>query len=204
MDALRELTRKTDRGGDRALLDEVFDRCLVGTLSTVLDDEPWAIPILVVRDGDRLLLHGTTGAGALRHAAAGAKVAVSAYLLDALVIAEAQIDHSANYRSAVVCGICEVIDGDERATVLDLFTGTLIPGRDLECPPHTARDIAQTLVLALPITVGRWISKARRGPAAPSETAWTGTIPVRRNYGAPQSDSSYPVPLSVERLVADQ
>ena len=122
----------------------------------------------------------------------------------ALVIAEAQIDHSANYRSAVVCGICEVIDGDERATVLDLFTGTLIPGRDLECPPHTARDIAQTLVLALPITVGRWISKARRGPAAPSETAWTGTIPVRRNYGAPQSDSSYPVPLSVERLVADQ
>ena len=40
-------------------------------------------------DGDRLLLHGSTGAGALRHAAAGAKVAVSAYLLDALVIAEA-------------------------------------------------------------------------------------------------------------------
>lgn len=203
-DVLATLTRKPDRGGDRALLDDVFDHCLVATVSTVIDDEPWSVPSLVVRDGDRLLLHGSTGAGAFRQLAAGAKVAVCGFLIDGLVIAQRQFDHSANYRSAVVRGICRAIDGDEKAGALDLFTDTMLPGRAAECPPHSPKELAQTLLLALPIAADNWVAKRRVGPAAASESTWTGVVPVTPSYGEPVSDSTFPVPPSVARLVADR
>ena len=44
------------------------------------------VPVLIARDGDRLLLHGSTGAGALRHVAAGARAAICVTHLDALVM----------------------------------------------------------------------------------------------------------------------
>lgn len=200
MDVLRGLTRKPDRGGDRALVDEVFDSCLVGTLCTVIADEPWSVPILVSRDGDRLLLHGSTGAGALRHVTTGAKVAVSAFILDGLVIAERQLDHSANYRSAVVRGVCRVVASDELAAILDRFTDRLLPGRPEECPPHTPKELAQTLALELQITDDNWIAKQRSGPPT-AGAGWTGVIPVTQTYGQPISDSVQPVPSSVDRLV---
>ncbi|MBB2770144.1 UNVERIFIED_ORG: hypothetical protein GGE11_001039 [Mycolicibacterium obuense] len=197
---LSRLTRKPERASDLELLYEVFDTAAVATLSTVLGDEPWAVPMLVARDGDRLLLHGSTGAGALRHIAEGAKVCVSAFLLDGLVIAERQFDHSANYRSAVVRGVCRVVPDAEAPALLDRFTETLIPGRAAECPPHSAKEVAATLLLEVPIVDGSWVAKARTGPASPG-VAWTGVVPVRSGYGEPVSDSVQPVPPSVRRLI---
>lgn len=197
---LAALTRKPDRAGDLALLHEVFDHAPVATVSTVVDDEPWAVPMLVARDGDRILLHGSTGAGALRHLADGAKVCVSAYLYDGLVVAERQFDHSANYRSAVVRGVCRAVPRDALPALLDRFTDTLLPGRAAECPPHSAKELASTLLLELPIVDGSWLAKARRGPATPG-AGWTGVVPVRTRYGTPDSTSPHPVPASVQRLV---
>jgi uncharacterized protein len=199
--ALDRLTRKSDRAGGLDLVREVFDRCVVATVSTVLDGQPWAVPVLVVRDGDRLLLHGSTGAGALRHVAEGAQVCVSAFLLDGLVVAERQFDHSANYRSAVVRGRCRPVAREELAGLLDRFTDLLFAGRPEECPPHSVKELAQTLLLELPIADGRWLAKARSGPPAPSDAAWTGVVPVRTVYGEPVSDSPHLVPPSVRGLV---
>jgi hypothetical protein len=61
-DALNELARKKKRAGDQNVLDEVFDQSLVATLLTAVDGQPWVIPTFVVRVGDELLLHGSTGA----------------------------------------------------------------------------------------------------------------------------------------------
>lgn len=204
VDVLRGLTRKPDRAGDRSLVDEVFDNCLVATVSTVIEDEPWSVPVLVVRDGDRLLLHGSTGAGAFRQIAAGAKSAVSAYILDGLVIAERQFDHSANYRSAVVRGTCRQVGRDDLAGILDRFTNAMLPGRPQECPPHTAKELAQTMVLELPITEHNWVAKRRSAPPAVSAGCWTGVIPAVQAYGRPISESDKPVPSSVERFIAQR
>ncbi|KUI28945.1 pyridoxamine 5'-phosphate oxidase [Mycobacterium sp. IS-1742] len=198
---LGRLTRKPERASDLDLLHEVFDTAAVATVSTVLGDEPWAVPMLVARDGDRLLLHGSTGAGALRHIADGAKVCVSAFLLDGLVIAERQFDHSANYRSAVVRGVCRVVPREEAPPLLDRFTEALIAGRTAECPPHSAKEVAATLLLSVPIVDGAWVAKARTGPAAEG-VAWTGVVPVELRYGQPVSDSALPVPASVRRLIS--
>ena len=42
------------------------------------------VPLLFARDGDRILLHGSTGAGALRHIAEGAAMAFSVTAIDDL------------------------------------------------------------------------------------------------------------------------
>ena len=68
------------------------------------------------RDGDRLLLHGSTGAGLLRRAAAAAPLSVAVTVLDGLVFARSLYDSSMNYRSAVVFGrAAPVRDGEKLA-----------------------------------------------------------------------------------------
>lgn len=65
---LDRLTRKPDRGtSNRARLDALLDDQLVATVSSVVDGQPWMVPLLHARDGDRVLIHGSTGAGLLRH-----------------------------------------------------------------------------------------------------------------------------------------
>ena len=86
---LTTLTRKPDRGSSsRDRLDTLLDDELVGTLATVVDGDPWAVPLLFARDDDRLLLHGSTGAGALRHVTAGAPIAFCVTAIDGVVVAE--------------------------------------------------------------------------------------------------------------------
>ena len=203
-DALNGLTRKKDRAADRQLLDEVFDQSLVATLSTVVNGQPWVIPTFVVRVDDDLLLHGSTGAGALRHVANGAPVVLSAFILDGLVVAERAFDHSANYRSATVRGTCTAVDDTDDIDVtatLDTFTDRMLPGRSSECPPHTDQELAATFALKLAIRQSNWIAKQRTGPpSSSSATQWTGVIPTTTTFLPPISNSSHPVPASVRRL----
>ena len=202
-DALNRLHRKPDRGGDRALLDEILDEVKVGTLSTVVDGLPWSVPMLFARDGDRILLHGSTGAGALRHVATGAPVTLTAFVLDGLVVADTLFDHSANYRSAVVRGSLVEVDADP-SYALDVLSDKLIPGRTAEVRTHTGKEIAATTVLALQIEDGQWITKARSGPPGDTtEPVWTGVVPTRIVYGEPVGATDGDIPASVRALAND-
>jgi Predicted flavin-nucleotide-binding protein len=181
---LSRLTRKPDRGSSsRALLDALLDDELVGTLATVLDGEPWVVPLLFARDGDRILLHGSTGAGALRHIAEGAAMAFSVTAIDGIVVAESTFDSSANYRSAVVRGRARNLDADERAEALDLLSDRVIPGRTSEVRPSTPKEWAATLAMELPITGSNWTYKERIG--GPSDPGGAGRRLVRRGADAP-------------------
>ncbi|NED62385.1 pyridoxamine 5'-phosphate oxidase family protein, partial [Streptomyces sp. SID10244] len=153
---LASLTRKPDRAGDRALLDEVLHEAHVGVLSTVSDDGfPWSVPMLVARDGDRLLIHGSSGAGALRQVAAGAAATFTAFVVDGLVVAGTLFDHSMNYRSVVVRGTLERVDPADAARALDVFSDTVLPGRSAEVRDHTRKELSATVILALPIVDGQ-------------------------------------------------
>ncbi|WP_439030991.1 pyridoxamine 5'-phosphate oxidase family protein [Gordonia terrae] len=196
---LGSLTRKPERSADRAVLDDLLDEAKTGTLSTVVDGLPWSVPMLFARDGDSILLHGSTGAGALRHVAAGAPVTFTVFVLDGLVVADTLFDHSANYRSAVVRGVLEVAD-DARAA-LEMLSDKLIPGRVAEVRPTSRKELAATVALRLPIIDGRWIAKARTGGPGGESAEWTGVVPVRTVYDAPVADSGDVPPASVRALV---
>lgn len=189
----------------------VLDASLVGTLSTVVDGRPWVVPMLYARDGDRLLVHGSTGAGALRHVASGAPVALSVTLMDGLVVAHSTFESSANYRSAVVHGTLEALSGEEQVRALDTLSDRLIPGRVAEVPPIRRKEAAATLAMWLPIIDGQWTVKVRNAwsdlPEEPTD-AWIGIVPVRTVYDepvtAPFSPPGAEVPASVRRLVASE
>ncbi len=206
------LQRHPERASaDRAELDALLDEVLAGTLSTVVDGRPWVVPMLFARDGDRVLLHGSTGAGALRQVAAGAPAALTVVAVDGLVVAHTTFESSANYRSAVLHGDLETLTGDDRTRALEVLSERLIPGRTAEVRAMTRREQSATLAMALPITDGRWLLKVRRGgPSEPDEPtdAWTGVVPFRVVAGdiepaARTVAADIPVPASV-RALADR
>ena len=206
----QRLRRLTDRArSERADLDALRDEVLTGTLSTVVDGRPWVVPMLFARDGDRVLLHGSTGAGALRHVAAGAPAVFSVMVVDGLVVAHTTFDSSANYRSAVIHGVLTPLTGEDRETSLDRISERLIPGRTAEVRPMLPKEVAATLAMELPITVGQWVLKARSGGASvPDEEtdAWSGVVPLRVVAGDPEPapwsvEAATPVPASVSAFV---
>ncbi|MEN0134118.1 MAG: pyridoxamine 5'-phosphate oxidase family protein [Rhodococcus sp. (in: high G+C Gram-positive bacteria)] len=203
-----KIKRYPDRARtERAQLDAVLDAAPMGTLATVVDGLPWAVPMLYARDGDRILLHGSTGAGALRQVAAGAPAVLCVAMLDGIVVADTLFDSSANYRSAVVRGNLVTLDADESAGALDALSDVLIPGRSREVRGHRRKELAATLALALPIEPGQWTVKVRDAPPgepAEASSAWAGVVPVRSVAGdpvpAPWVATGTPVPASVSRL----
>lgn len=196
---------------ERSALDALLDSQWVGVLSCVADDRPLAVPLLYARDGDRILLHGSTGAGALRNVAAGAPAVLTVFALDALVVAPTTFESSVNYRSATVRGPLETLDDEARAAALDTFSELLIPGRTREVRASSRKELAASLALSLPIRPDGWLLKvADDWPATPEEAGaaddvWSGLVPVRTVLDAPVAApwaTDLPVPPSVAQLVA--
>jgi nitroimidazol reductase NimA-like FMN-containing flavoprotein (pyridoxamine 5'-phosphate oxidase superfamily) len=200
---LREKVR-TDRGCLDALLDDVR----VAHVGIVDDGgSPVVLPVAVARDANRLLLHGSTGSPWLRRAASGVDVCVTVTAVDALVVARSAFESSIHYRSAVLFGRCTVVADGDKQNALDVLTEALIPGRVRELRRPTSKELAATLVLAMPIE--RWSMKISAAPPddPPEDVAgdaWAGVVPVRRRYGdpvpAPDLREGIPVPPSVRSL----
>jgi nitroimidazol reductase NimA-like FMN-containing flavoprotein (pyridoxamine 5'-phosphate oxidase superfamily) len=209
-DRTSQVNRHRERARhERADLDAVLDaQHNVGTLSTVVDGRPWVVPMLYARSGDRILLHGSVGAGALRHVAEGAPAALSVTVIDGWVYAHTRFSSSANYRSAVVHGELVRLTGEAAARALTELSEAMLPGRSDEVPDHTRKELAATQALAMDITEGRWTVKIRdAGPGVPDEgedvdpSLWTGVLPIRTVYGEPVAAAHCPPDVPVSRSV---
>ena len=206
-----QINRHRERARDaRADLDAVLDAGHhVGTLSTVADGRPWVVPMLYGRAGDRILMHGSVGAGALRHVAAGAPAALCVVHIDGWVYAHTLFDSSANYRSAVVHGHLVALSGDEAAAALTRISECLTPGRSAEVPFHTKKQLAATAALAMDIVEGQWTVKVRdAGPGEPGDSEsdpglWTGILPIISGYGQPRTSAHVPADTPVSPSVLD-
>jgi hypothetical protein len=189
-------------------LDALLDSALIGHVG-VLDGtgHPVVIPTAVVRDGDRVLMHGSTGSGWMRRVAAGAPVCLTVTAFDGLVVARSAFESSIHYRSAVLFGSCATIGGRDKLRAVDLITEAILPGRIAELRRPTDQELAATLVLELPIA--EWSLKiSARWPDDPADDvagpAWAGVVPRLVSYGtpaaAPDLRPGIPVPDSVRRL----
>lgn len=195
--------------GDRAELDRLLDDAVVGHFG-VVDDAglPVVLPTAIARDGDAVLVHGSTGSPWMRRLAAGAPTCLTVTALDGLVVARSAFESSLHYRSAVLFGSCTPItDGAAKQRCLDLITERLLPGRVEELRRPRAQELAATLVLRLPID--EWSLKISAGwPDDPDDDvagdAWAGTVALQTSYGvpvaAPDLRPGIPVPGSVRRL----
>ncbi|WP_285473362.1 bifunctional pyridoxamine 5'-phosphate oxidase family protein/GNAT family N-acetyltransferase [Actinoplanes sp. NBRC 101535] len=172
-----------------AILDEAYD-CAVGF---VVDGEPRVLPNLHVRVGDTLYLHGSTGARmALAARGDGIPVCVTVTLLDGLVYARSQFNHSANYRSVVVVGVARpVTDPAEKARFLAVLADKVGAGRAADSRPPSRQELAQTSVLALPlveVSVRERAAGAVDDPEDRDLPHWAGVLPLRTVAGPPVTE----------------
>jgi len=136
---------------DRAAVHAVLDEALICHVGFVADGEPVVLPQLHARVGDRLYLHGSTGARAL-HAArtGGLPVCVTVTLTDGLVLAGSAFHHSINYRSVVAHGLAYLVDDDaEKHAALTALVEAVAPGRFEHTRPPSRKELAATAVLRL-------------------------------------------------------
>lgn len=202
------ITRLPEKGvTDREQLDALLDEEYVGHVGLVRDGSPVVVPTAVARDRDRLLVHGSTGSGWMRGLAAGADACVTVTSLHGLVVARSTFESSMHYRSAVLFGRFTPLDGEDKAAALDVVVDKLLPGRRAEVRPSTAKELAATLVLAMPIET--WSLKVSDGwpddpPSDVESDVWAGVVPLRLTPGeplpAPDLRAGIAVPSSVRRL----
>jgi uncharacterized protein len=185
-----KVRRNPKRGSyDRPTIDAILDESLIGHVAFVHDGRPAVIPTLIARDGDDLLIHGSSASRAVRALQAGTEACVEATLIDGLVLARSAFHHSINYRSAILYGTLRDVPDKERA--LEIFTDKLIPGRWEHVRWPTAQELKGTAALALRIEEGS--AKARTGPPVDDDEdyaleAWAGVVPLRTIVGAPEPD----------------
>jgi nitroimidazol reductase NimA-like FMN-containing flavoprotein (pyridoxamine 5'-phosphate oxidase superfamily) len=180
-------SRSRERVGyDRAAVHAVLDEALICHLGVVADGEPLVLPTIHARVGDTLYVHGSTGAGVVRLAeAAGGQLAacVTVTLLDGLVLARSQFEHSMNYRSVVVRGRAELVDDPaERDVALRAIVEHVAAGRSSQSRPGNRKELAATAVLRLPLA--EVSLKERSGPPEddPQDLSgpfWAGVLDLR-------------------------
>ncbi|GAA0212826.1 pyridoxamine 5'-phosphate oxidase family protein [Saccharothrix mutabilis subsp. mutabilis] len=178
---------------ERAALHAVLDAALVCHLGVVVDGAPLVLPTGFGRDGDRMFLHGSTGARSLREAATGVPVCVTVTVLDGVVYARSVFDHSMNYRAAVVHGTAvPITDPEEKTHALRLLTEHIAPGSWDYARRPTAKELAATSVLALDLTEAS--VKIRSGPPGDEDEdvrageKWAGVLPLHSAWGKPEPD----------------
>jgi uncharacterized protein len=187
-----QLRRHKERARtDRADLYAVLDAGLICHLGVVVNGAPRVLPTTYARDGETLYLHGSS-ANAGFGAADGHEVCVTVTHFDGLVLARSVFSHSVNYRSAIVIGTATVVrDADERMHALQAIVEHLVPGQWDAARSPTAKEMAATSVLALPLSEAS--VKVRTGgpadePADLDLNVWAGVLPAAVTFGAPEPD----------------
>jgi len=207
----------TDRTRIRRVADNA--RYDTATLHAILDDAylchiafsdgkgAHCIPTACWRTGEHLYIHGSNGSRMVKHLLENA-CCVTITHLDGLVLARSAFNHSMNYRSAMVYGRFEKVEGDAARDALEAFMEKLAPGRQAEIRPGSDKEYAATTVLR--VSLAEAACKVRAG--GPEDDAadldwpvWAGVLPWARRPLAPQPDPGCTIamPAYVDSWQAD-
>ena len=178
---------------------EIFDR---EEINQLLDSEfvahvgfadldtgmPFVIPLGFVRDGNRVLLHGSTGSRLFMQLAKGLEICVTVTRINALVSARTPAVSSMNYESVMIFGKTNVLHDDEKIDAMKQLSNKLIPGIWEYALPATDKDFAGTIIVELGLD--KVTAKSRKGgpidsPENIESEIWAGTIPIERTLGTP-------------------
>jgi uncharacterized protein len=195
---------------DRPTIYAILDEALICHVAFVQDGQPFIIPQLFARQGDRLLLHGSPNSRLLKHIKSSEPISVAVTLVDGLVLARSVFEHSVNYRSAVLFGRGRALeDPAEKMKALGILTEHILPGRWNDARQPNPKELAATMVVAVNIESAS--AKTRSGmPEELSEEdyalpVWAGILPIAQQYQPLQPDprlsTETPVPEYLQKLL---
>jgi len=181
---------------DRATVNAILDEALICHVGFVADGQPFVIPTIHARVDDHVFVHGSAASRMLKTLQGGVPVCLTVTLLDGLVLARSAFHHSMNYRSVVVLGEARAVtESREKRDALHAIVEHVARGRWTEVREPSAKELAGTLVLRLPIEEAS--AKVRTGPPVDEDEdyaleCWAGVLPLRLTPGAPQPDPRMP------------
>lgn len=203
-----ELRRLPKRGfHDAETIHAILDAGFLAHVGFQVDGQPFVIPTLYGRDGEKLYLHGSAASRMLGELAQGVAACVTVTLVDGLVLARSAFHHSMNYRSVVAFGTARTIEDEtQKRNALRVVSEHLIRGRWDEVREPNAKELKATSVLEFQIEEAS--AKVRQGPPLDDEedyslSMWAGVLPLKLRTGTPIADSRLAPGAALPRYLAD-
>ena len=205
--------RVADRGRyDEETIHAILDATPIAHVGFSVDGQPYVIPTLHVRSGDRLFVHGSVGSRMLQALKRGeVPCCVTVTSVDGIVVARSAFHHSINYRSVVVLGNPrEVTDPERKLDALRLLVERLLPGRWDEARQPSEAELRKTAVLELELREAS--AKVRTGPPVDEDedyglAVWAGVLPLQLTAGPPEPDpqleAGVPLPAGLAQWTGD-
>lgn len=177
-------------------LKAIIDAAYVCHVAFADEEGAHCIPTACWRSGEHLYIHGSNGSRMLKVLLAQ-DACVTITHLDGLVMARSAFNHSMNYRSAMIYGRFELVEGGGKHEALAAFMEHLAPGRQQQSRPGNEKEYAATTVLR--VTLDEAVCKVRTG--GPKDDAedmalpvWAGVLPLEQRHAAPVRDPECSVP----------
>lgn len=185
------MRRKAKRATyDRAATYAILDEALTASVAAVIDGRPQVQPMIHVRIGDDIILHGLAGNRLLSAIAGGGEACINVMHLDALALARKIEDHSMLYRSATVYGRgVAVTDEEEKARIMgEVFRSLVRSERMAQLEPLVPGYLGGTMVVRVPIeeAVGKVNNEVETADGV--EDVWSGYLRVRTMFGPLEPD----------------
>jgi nitroimidazol reductase NimA-like FMN-containing flavoprotein (pyridoxamine 5'-phosphate oxidase superfamily) len=187
------------RGPKRALYDrqavyQIIDNAAVAHVAIAAGGEyPLAvIPMFHARQEDAILFHGARSSRLMKTLASGIPVCISFTMVDGIVLAKSLFHHSMNYRSVVLFGTGELIEGDgERLAAMKVLSERIMPGRWDDARKPNRKELDATAVVRVCVETAS--AKVRIGgpldePEDLGLPIWSGVVPIHCRAGNPVSD----------------
>jgi nitroimidazol reductase NimA-like FMN-containing flavoprotein (pyridoxamine 5'-phosphate oxidase superfamily) len=189
-----ELRRLPKRGSHEAkTLHEILDAAFLAHVGFNVDGQPFVIPTLFGRAGEKLYLHGSAASRMLRELETRVPACVTVTLVDGLVLARSAFHHSMNYRSVVAFGTArKITDPEQKKEALRVISEHVIRGRWDDVRTPLDKELKATSVLEF--TIEEASAKIRTGPPLDDEDdynlpVWAGVLPLTLQAKAPERDA---------------
>lgn len=209
INARNKVKRVPDRGHyDSETVYSILDSGNICHISFVVNNQPFIIPTLYGREGDKLYIHGAASSRMIKHLESGVNMSLAVTHNDGLVLARSAFHHSMNYRSVVVFGTAIPVSAEKKSHALKVISDHIIPGRWEEVREPSAKELKATSVLELHIEQAS--AKIRTGgPKDDKEdydlNIWAGVVPLNAKYLQPINDEllrgEIEIPKSVKNLL---
>jgi nitroimidazol reductase NimA-like FMN-containing flavoprotein (pyridoxamine 5'-phosphate oxidase superfamily) len=176
----RRLPRRGSHDADR--INAILDAGFLAHVGFCVDRQPYVIPTLYGRDGEKLYLHGSAASRMLETLETGIPGCVTVTLVDGLVLARSAFHHSMNYRSVVAFGRAHKIDEPAQKTrAFRIISEHLIAGRWNDVRNPSEKELKATAVLKFSLEEAS--AKIRTGPPPDDEedyslSVWAGILPL--------------------------
>lgn len=200
------LKRSPARGShDFETIAGILDEAIFCHIAFVAGGQPYAIPTNFGREDRTLYIHGSSVSRMLGALDGPTNACLTVTLIDGLVLARSAFHHSVNYRSVVVLGAMEPVEGDEKLHGLEVITNHVVPGRWDDVRAPSAQEMKATAVLKMPIAEAS--AKVRAGGPKDDEedydlAVWAGVVPLGLTPGTPVPDSRLADGVSIPAYAA--